>query len=64
MALVLHPEFRLYERKDIPFCSSLQVAQEFGKLHKNVLADIVNLDCSEGFRKLNLMAGQEQNPLP
>ena len=42
-ALVLHPEFQLYERKDKAFCSSLQVAQEFGKRHDNVLADIMSL---------------------
>ncbi len=53
MALVLHPEFQLYERKDMPFCSSLQVAEEFGKRHDNVIADIRNLDCSEDFYKLN-----------
>ena len=52
-ALVLHPEFQLYERKDKAFCSSLQVAQEFGKRHDNVLADIRNLDCSDSFRLLN-----------
>ena len=53
MALVLHPEFQLYEKKDMPFCSSLQVAEEFGKLHKNVIADIRNLDCSDEFNRLN-----------
>lgn len=53
MALVLHPEFQLYEKKDMPFCSSLQVAEEFGKRHDNVIADIRNLDCSEDFYKLN-----------
>ena len=51
--LVIHPQFQLYERKDTAFCSSLQVADEFGKAHKNVLADIRNLDCSDDFRKLN-----------
>lgn len=53
MALVLHPEFQLYEKKDMPFCSSLQMAEEFGKLHKNVIADIRNLDCSDEFNRLN-----------
>ena len=53
MALVLHPEFQLYERKDMPFCSSLQVAEEFGKRHSDVLRDIQNLDCSDDFRKRN-----------
>ena len=51
--LILHPEFQLYERKDKAFCSSLQVAEEFGKRHDNVLADIRNLDCSDEFRLLN-----------
>ena len=53
MALVLHPEFQLYERKDMPFCSSLQVAEEFGKQHQHVLRDIRELDCSDEFRKTN-----------
>ena len=51
--LILHPTFELYERKDMPFCSSLQVAQEFLKRHDNVLADIRKLDCSHEFRLLN-----------
>ena len=51
--LILHPDYQLYERKDIPFCSSLQVAQEFQKRHDNVLADIRKLDCSHDFRLLN-----------
>lgn len=51
--LILHPDYQLYERKDKPFCSSLQVAQEFGKEHKNVLADIRSLDCSDNFNALN-----------
>lgn len=53
MALVLHPEFQLYERKDMPFCSSLQVAEEFGKRHDHVIRDIRELDCSDDFRKTN-----------
>lgn len=53
MALILHPDYQLYERKDTAFCSSMQVAEEFGKEHKNVLADIRNLDCSDEFRELN-----------
>ena len=53
LALVLHPEFQLYEKKDMPFCSSLQVAEEFGKQHQHVLRDIRELDCSQEFRKSN-----------
>lgn len=33
--------------------TSLIVAEVFGKNHKNVLADIYNLSCSEDFRRLN-----------
>ncbi len=51
--LILHPDFNLYERKGKPFCSSRQVAEEFGKEHKNVLRDIENLDCSREFTELN-----------
>ncbi len=64
MALVLHPEFQLYERKDMPFCSSLQVAEEFGKQHKNVIADIRNLDCSEDFRRLNFQPTSQNVDMP
>ena len=51
--LTLNPEYRLYERDGQVFCSSRQVADEFGKRHDNVLRDIANLDCSEEFRLLN-----------
>ena len=54
-ALVLHPTFELYERKDKAFCSSLQVAEEFEKRHDGVLRDIRNLDCSEEFYKHNFV---------
>lgn len=33
--------------------SSKEVAQRFGKLHKNVLRDIRNLECSNDFFRLN-----------
>ena len=52
-SLVLHPTFELYERKERAFCSSLQVAKVFEKEHRNVLADIRNLDCSKDFYELN-----------
>lgn len=38
--LILHPDYLLYERKDTPLCTSLQVAESFEKEHKNVLRDI------------------------
>ena len=40
MALILHPDFQLYERKGKAFCSSLQVAETFEKQHAHVLRDI------------------------
>ena len=60
-ALVLHPTFELYERKEKVFCSSLQVAEEFEKRHDNVLADIRNLDCPEEFRLLNFQESYYAN---
>jgi Rha family phage regulatory protein len=51
--LIINPEYRLYERNGQAFCSSRQVAEEFGKRHDNVLQDIRNLDCSEEFHLLN-----------
>ncbi len=43
MALILHPEFQLYERKGKAFCSSLQVAETFEKRHDHVLEDIAKI---------------------
>lgn len=37
----------------VPTCTSLDIAERFGKLHKNVLRDIENLECSEEFNRLN-----------
>lgn len=54
--LILNPEFRLYERNGQAFCSSRQVAEEFGKEHYNVLRDIESLDCSAEFNALNFEA--------
>ena len=53
MALILHPDYQLYEKHDTAFCSSMQVAEEFEKRHSDVLRDIRNLDCSEDFYKRN-----------
>jgi anti-repressor protein len=39
--------------KGNPVTTSLKVAEEFEKEHKNVLRDIENLDCSQEFRQLN-----------
>lgn len=41
--------------KEVPAVTSLQVAEAFGKEHRNVLADIRNTisKCSESFNALN-----------
>ena len=53
--LILHPEFKLYELKDKPLCTSLQVAETFGKRHDHVLRDIeaLNLPKSEEINEFN-----------
>jgi len=33
--------------------TTLEISNRFGKQHKNVLRDIENLECSDGFRRLN-----------
>lgn len=58
MALVLHPTYELYEKKHVPFCSSLQVAEAFEKLHKNVLADI------ERIGQLKIQPSAETSDIP
>lgn len=59
--LILNPEFNLYERNSQAFCSSRQIAEEFGKKHDNVLRDIRNLDCSSEFRLLNFEESSYRN---
>ena len=61
MALVLHPTYELYQKNNTAFCSSLQVAHEFGKRHDHVIRDIQNLDCSEDFRLLNFGESSYRN---
>jgi Rha family phage regulatory protein len=56
--LILNPEYKLYERDGRVFCSSRQVAQEFGKQHYNVLRDIEQLECSAEFAALNFEASR------
>ena len=56
--LMLNPEFNLYELNGQAFCSSRQLAEEFGRLHKHVLDTITNLTqptsgLSKEFRKKN-----------
>lgn len=56
--LMLNPEFNLYEKNGHAFCSSRQIAEEFGRLHKHVLDTITNLTeptsgLSEEFRCSN-----------
>ena len=61
MALILHPTYELYQKNNTAFCSSLQIAHEFGKRHDNVIRDIQNLDCSEDFRLLNFEESSYRN---
>lgn len=41
------------DSNDTARVNSLMVAEMFGKRHDNVVRDVKNLDCSEGFRLLN-----------
>lgn len=42
--------------------SSRDVAKKFGKLHKNVLRDIENLECSRSFTELNFEPSEYTDP--
>ena len=58
MALILHPDYMLYERKNMPLCTSLQVAESFEKRHDHVMRDIQSLNVPnsgeiENFFQLN-----------
>lgn len=47
--------------KGNPVTTSLRVAEEFEKEHKNVLRDIENLSCSQEFRRLNFALSSYKN---
>ena len=49
----LKGEMGLISVDDKPVVSSREVAKVFGKLHKNVIQSIENLECGEGFNRLN-----------
>ena len=61
MALILHPTYALYQKNNTAFCSSLQVAEAFGKRHDSVLRDIQNLDCPEDFGLHNFVESSYRN---
>lgn len=46
-------EIKKVNKEEIVVCTSLDVAETFGKEHKNVLKDIRELECSDEFRVLN-----------
>lgn len=44
--------------------TSMNVAEVFGKQHKNVLRDIKELDCSDDFRQLNFELSYSEREMP
>ena len=44
MALIMHPEFQLYEHKNQIYCSSIQIAETFDKRHDHVLRKIETIN--------------------
>lgn len=46
-------EIMRFGNKERAVCSSLDVAETFGKKHRHIMRDIRNLDCSEEFGKSN-----------
>ena len=46
-------EIKKFGREERAICTSLDVAETFGKEHKNVLRDIRELGCSAEFNRLN-----------
>lgn len=44
--------------------TSRLIAQKFGKLHKNVIQSINNMECSEEFRRLNFQLTHYETDLP
>lgn len=46
-------EIKKVNREEVTVVTSLDVAETFGKEHKNVLRDIREIECSEEFNRLN-----------
>lgn len=46
-------EVKRFHKEDRVVCTSLDVAETFGKRHDNIIRDIRNLECSDEFRLLN-----------
>ena len=46
-------EIAKFGKEERAVCTSLDIAETFGKEHKNVLRDVENLGCSEEFNRLN-----------
>lgn len=46
-------EVKRVNKAEMTVVSSLDVAETFGKDHKNILRDIRQLECSDEFRRLN-----------
>lgn len=46
-------EIKKFKKEETAVVTSIDVAETFGKEHKNVLKDTRELDCSEEFRRLN-----------
>ena len=59
LALSFAPQDVISIINNEPRTTSLKVAEVFGKLHKNVLRSIENLECSEEFRRLNFELTEE-----
>lgn len=46
-------EIAKFRKEERAICTSLDIAETFGKEHKNVLRDVENLGCSGEFNRLN-----------
>ena len=46
-------EMMKINKREVNVCTSLDIAETFGKRHSDVLRDLENMDCSEEFRERN-----------
>lgn len=62
---VLEPtiEDMIQAENDVPFTTSLAVAQAFGKEHKDVLRAISNMECSPQFTERNFALSGYTDPV-
>ena len=61
LKFILNAELNLYEKNEIAYCDSLQIAETFERRHTHVIETIENLSKSIGKKNKVVVGIQEEN---